>query len=482
MLKIHNSLTRKIEGFKPVKQGEAGVYVCGPTVYDYVSIGNWRTYLLGDILVRILRYFGFQVKYMMNITDVGHLTGDNFGDPDQGDDRMEKAASREKKTAWQIAHFYSQDFFKGYRLLNLTRPEKFVKATEHIREQIELVRRIEKRGFTYQISDGIYFDIRAWEKAGHQYGQLSTLDKIRTGVRVKDNPEKKDPRDFALWKFSPKKGTRQMEWDSPWGRGFPGWHIECSAMSMKYLGDQFDFHLGGEDLRSTHHPNEIAQSEAATGKEPFVKYWLHGAFLKVDGRRMGKSLGNVYTLHDLEAKGFEPLALRYFYLTGHYRKPLNFTWKALKSSQKALAKLRSYCQATIVGQQLDRGEAEEKKKFQKKIEKAIANDLNMPEALAVVWEMVKSDLSNRVKWELLKDWDRVLGLNLRARREEQREKRKIEDIKDQELKKLLLKREELRKKKQWAEADKIRRKVEKEHPGLKVIDKAKGVVVEFSQF
>jgi len=324
-VQLYNSLTGNKELFQPIEEGQVGMYTCGPTVYSYVTIGNWRTYFLSDLLSRTLRYFGYQVNHVMNITDVGHLT-DNA---DAGQDKLERAAEEERKTAWEIAEFYTENFLEGLGELNIVKPDFLPKATEHIDEQIGLVKKIEKQGFTYQTSDGIYFDVQKYEAAGNEYGKLSSLDEIRPGARVKKNPEKKDQRDFALWKFSPENKQRDMEWKSPWGKGFPGWHVECSAMSMKYLGDQFDIHLGGEDLKSTHHPNEIAQSEAATGKKPFVKYWLHGAFLTIDGGKMSKSLGNDYNLGDLKDNGYQPLALRYLYLTGHYRKPLNFTWESL---------------------------------------------------------------------------------------------------------------------------------------------------------
>src|SRR3989344_3926891 len=339
-MKIYNSLSRKIEEFQPIVPTKVGVYTCGPTVYDYLTIGNWRTYTLGDLLVRTLTFFGYQVTYVMNITDVGHLTGDNLGDADMGDDRMENSAKREGKTAWEVAAFYTNDFLESFSKPNLTQPERFSKATDHIQEQIDLVQAIEKRGFVYRIDDGVYFDTAAYEAVGNRYGELSTLDAIKEGARVQPNPRKKNPRDFALWKFSPERSRRDMEWPSPWGKGFPGWHIECSARSMKYLGDQFDVHVGGEDLKSTHHPNEIAQSEAATGKKPFVKYWVHGAFLLVDGGRMGKSLGNAYTLADIAKRGFTPMDLKYFYFTGHWRKQLNFTWEALASAAEALGRMK----------------------------------------------------------------------------------------------------------------------------------------------
>jgi len=455
-MKIYNSLTRKIEEFVPLRQAQGkladkvGVYACGPTVYDYLTIGNWRTYVLGDLVIRTLKYLGYDPDYIMNITDVGHLTGDNLGDADLGEDRQEKAAKREGKLAWDVADFYTQDFYAGYDKLNLTKPREFTKATDHIKEQIELVKAIEAKGLAYRIDDGIYFDTKAWEDAGNKYGELSTLDQIREGARVKPVAGKRDARDFGLWKFGSKNEKRQMEWDSPWGKGFPGWHIECSAMSMKYLGEQFDIHVGGEDLRSIHHPNEIAQSEAGTGKKPFVKYWLHGAFLLVDGRRMGKSLGNAYTLADIEKKGFDPLALRYFYLTGHYRKQLNFTWEALESAQIGFNKLREQVKAL----EKDGGKEDESAEtYRQQFKTALADDLNMPQAMAVVWEMMKSDLSNKKKQVMVAELDQVLGLELGEVEEVVVSRRVAELVKQ---------REDLRKEGKFDEADKVREKIKAE--------------------
>ncbi|MFH0943036.1 MAG: cysteine--tRNA ligase [Candidatus Beckwithbacteria bacterium] len=469
-MKIYNSLNRKVEEFIPIKPGIVGVYTCGPTVYSYVTIGNWRTYVLGDLLVRTLKYFGMEVNYLMNITDVGHLTGDNLGNADLGDDRLEIAAKKEKKSAYDVAKFYTKDFLKGFDSLNLTWPKdkKFCKATEHIQEQIELVKKIEKKGLTYKTEDGIYFDVKAYEKAGHQYGQLSTLDQIKTGIRAVTSQEKKDQRDFALWKFSPSlrsgQACRQMEWESPWGKGFPGWHIECSAMSMKYLGEQFDIHIGGEDLKSTHHPNEICQSEAATGKKPFVKYWIHGAFLLVDNGRMGKSLGNAYTLADLEKKGYSAMNLRYFYLTGHYHKPLNFTFKALDSAKEAESRLRSMI--TSWQKNKNRTTLSEEKlnkvtNLVSRFKEAVENDLNLPQALAIVWEMAKSNIPNYDKLELISDWDQILGLNLL----EPAANKEIPE----EIKTLINQRDKLRKDRQWEEADKLRQEIESK--GFKVQDR-----------
>ena len=277
-MKLYDSLSRRKKKFIPIDKDLVGIYTCGPTVYNFLQIGNWRTYVLGDVIVRSLKYLGFNTKYVMNITDVGHLVSDG----DEGEDKLEKGAKREGKTAWDVADMYTKDFRQGMHRMGLLKPEVLAKATSHIKEQIDLVEKLEKKGFAYKTSDGMYFDTQEFEKQGNKYGELSTLDQIQEGARVEINKEKKNERDCALWKFSPEGKKRDMEWESPWGKGFPGWHIECSAMSMKYLGEKFDLHVGGEDLRSTHHPNEIAQSEGATGKKPFVKCWIHGAFLLVD--------------------------------------------------------------------------------------------------------------------------------------------------------------------------------------------------------
>lgn len=466
---IYNSLTKAKEDFVPINKNKVGVYTCGPTVYDYVTIGNWRTYTLGDLVVRTLMYLGYSVDYLMNITDVGHLTGDNEGDASQGEDRMEKGAIRTGKSAWEIAKFYIDDFMEGYDALNLTHPLKFTRATEYIDEQIELLKRIEEKGYTYKISDGIYFDITKYESDGNKYGELSNIDKVLE-ARLEPNPEKKNPRDFALWKFSPVDQKRQMEWDSPWGKGFPGWHLECSAMSMKYLGEQFDIHLGGEDLLSTHHPNEIAQSEAATGNKPFVKYWMHGAFLQIDGGRMGKSLGNAYTLDDIRNKGFDYLDLRYFYLTGHYRKKLNFTWQSIDSAKKSLDSLRK--QISGLKKQKSRTTLSEEKNhkieiFQKEFKDSIGDDLNLPKALAVLNTVLKSNIPSEDKLDLIVSFDEVLGLDL------------VKEIKDKEvtiipedLVRLLDERNIYRKNREFDKADEIRKKIEDR--GYRILDNEEG--------
>src|SRR3990172_12864551 len=324
---LFNSLARKKEEFIPISPPDVGIYACGPTVYNFSHIGHMRRYVGDDILRNTLKLKSYNVKYVMNITDVGHLTSD----ADIGEDKIEKAAQKSGKSVWDIAKFYEDHFFSSAKALNIARPDIVCKATEHIKEQVEMIGEIEKNGFTYKTEDGIYFDTSKLS----DYGRLSGgKEGIRPGARV-DTGGKKNPTDFALWKFSPQDSKRQMEWESPWGMGFPGWHIECSAMSRKYLGEIFDIHTGGVDHIPIHHTNEIAQSEGATGKMP-AKFWIHHEFLQIDGGKMAKSLGNAYTLHDVIKKGFDPISLRYLFLTAHYRDPLNFTWDSLGAAQTSL--------------------------------------------------------------------------------------------------------------------------------------------------
>lgn len=451
MLRLYNSLTRKIEDFKPVREGSlnVGMYTCGPTVYDFAHIGNFRTYTTSDLLLRTLQYNGYEVDSVMNITDVGHLTGDNLGDADTGEDRMEKSAEREGKSAWEIAQFYTDAFLKDYKALDLTPPTHLVKATDHIKEQIDLITQLNEKGFSYQTSDGIYFDTSKWK----DYGKLSNLDQIKEGARVEVNPEKKNPRDFALWKFSPKDEKRQMEWDSPWGVGFPGWHIECSAMAIKYLGPSFDIHVGGIDLRETHHPNEIAQSEAATGKK-FANFWVHGAFILVQGERMSKSKGNNYKLYDLEKEGYDPLALRYLYMQAHYRQEMNFTLVALQAAQNALNKLR---EAIIRFDDSDEFGLGSTKSYQDRFLAAINDDLNFPEATAVMWEVLKADLPDAAKKKVLLKFDKVLGLDLKNA-QVLRSREEALDVPD-DIRALVNERKRLRNDQEYKAADELRDKI-----------------------
>jgi cysteinyl-tRNA synthetase len=483
MLKLYNSLTKKVQEFKPLHPLQVGMYSCGPTVYSFAHIGNFRTYTTSDILLRVLQYNGFTVTYIMNLTDVGHLTGDNLGDADLGEDRMEKAAEKEGKTAWEIAQFYSDVFLKDFEKLNLEKPEKFAKATDHIKEQIDLIKSLDEKDYTYRISDGIYFDTTKFKK----YGELSSLDQIKAGARIEVNPEKKNPRDFALWKFSYPNGVtfkeylaksgkkadeiskRQMEWKSPWGIGFPGWHIECSAMSMKYLGVPFDIHTGGIDLKETHHPNEIAQTEAATGKK-FVDFWVHGAFILVNGERMSKSNGNLYTVYDLEKEGYDVLALRYLYLQTHYRQEMNFTFEALDAAQNAYKKL-----IVDVSRWEEPSESQGKvpsgvfEDFEKRFLDAINDDLNTPQALAVVWELVKSPYPSGPKLRTLFKFDKVLGLNIQSL---SLQLRNAQGIVPGHIQKLVEERQHWRKLRKFNTADQIRAKIEK--LGFELEDTKKG--------
>ena len=404
-LYLYNSLTRKKQIFKPIKPGRVGLYTCGPTVYNYAHIGNLRTYIFEDILKRVLLCNGYTVKHVMNITDVGHLTGDR----DMGEDKMEKGAAREGKSAWDIADYYTQAFKKDIAHLNILEPDIWVKATDTLPEQIALVKTLEEKGFTYRTSDGIYFDtakFKDYNKLSHQ-----NLEALQEGARVERNPEKRNPTDFALWKFSPPGSKRQMEWDSPWGIGFPGWHLECSAMSMTFLGNQLDIHCGGTDHIDVHHTNEIAQSEAATGK-PFFNFWLHGAFLIIQGgKKMAKSEENFLTLENaFLKKGINPLVYRFASFLTHYRKPMEYSDAGIEAARNGLLHVQNQVRQ-IVADSVDL-EAAVNAEFKTKFVAAINDDLNMPRAMAVVQEMLKSKISDAQKYSTILDFDRVLGLQL----------------------------------------------------------------------
>lgn len=431
---LFNTLGRKKEKFLPIKNGKVSMYSCGPTVYWYQHIGNLRTYVFSDVLKRVLLYKGFNVKHVMNVTDVGHLTSD----ADTGEDKMERSARKEGKTAKEIANYYWAVFKEDFKKLNIILPDKWTKATEYIKEQIELIKKLEKNGFTYKTSDGIYFDTSKFEN----YGELALLKKegLKAGKRI-NMGDKKSKTDFALWKFSSSEEKRQQEWESPWGVGYPGWHIECSAMGMKELGGHFDIHTGGTDHITIHHTNEIAQSEAATGKR-FVNYWLHGAFLLFKGEKVSKSKGGLYTIFELEEMGFDAMVFRYLCLTCHYRKQLDFTLENLKSAQNAYKRLKN-----IVLGLKDDGKLNEN--YLKEFESVILDDLDMPSALAVLWKLVR-DAEAEGKVKTIRKMEEVFGLWLF-------EKDKIKVPK--EIKELVDKREEARKKKDWKIADNLREKI-----------------------
>ncbi|MDH4358905.1 MAG: cysteine--tRNA ligase [Candidatus Berkelbacteria bacterium] len=405
---IYNTLTRSREEIVPESDQLVRIYSCGLTVYDFAHIGNLRKYVFDDLLRRTLLYFGYKVKQVMNITDVGHLTSD----ADEGEDKVEAGAKREKKSASELAEYYEKEFVKDLKSLNVLMPDLMPRATDHIKEQIELVKTLEKKDFTYKTSDGVYFDTSRLP----DYGKLAKLktEGQEEGKRVEKNPEKKNPTDFALWKFSPSGAKRQMEWESPWGVGFPGWHLECSAMSTKYLGQPFEIHTGGVDHISVHHTNEIAQSEAAAGK-PLAKYWLHSDFLLQGGKKMAKSEGHFIRLQDIEKRGFEPLDFRMLCLGAHYRSKLDFSWEALRAARMRLVDLRREFTLFLDkdkegGEEFYRGKLE-------KFENALTDDLNTPKALAVLSEAIASreEFGGKAKEDFAKKVDKILGLNLLQR-------------------------------------------------------------------
>jgi len=478
---LYNTLSRKKEELKPIKTSPqpspskgggalVGLYTCGPTVYNFAHIGNLRTYLFEDVLKRVLLYNGYKVKHVMNITDVGHLTGDR----DMGEDKLEKSAKKEGKDAWEIAEFYTKAFKEDLNKLNIIQDDIiWLKATETIPEQIELVKKLEAKGYTYKTSDGIYFNtskFKDYTKLSHQ-----PLSSLQEGARVEKNPEKKNPTDFALWKFSPplnlplgkgekKREGRQMEWESPWGIGFPGWHLECSVMSMKGLKDQLDIHCGGIDHINIHHTNEIAQSEAATGKK-FFNYWLHGAFLNIaGGEKMAKSQENFLTLENaLIKKGIDPLVYRFAVLQTHYRKPMEYSEKIIKNAKNGLKHLYNQARelADTVFYQIE-GQAggttlhsisQPNKKFKDEFLQAVNDDLNMPQALAVVQKVFKSNLTDEEKLGTIVDFDKIFGLNI--------ENELYNIVKPEDIETLVNEREKARKERNFKESDRLRKEIEK---------------------
>ncbi|MBU1164023.1 cysteine--tRNA ligase [Patescibacteria group bacterium] len=445
-LQLYNTLTRKKEEFKPIKKNEVGLYTCGPTVYNFAHIGNLRSYIFEDILKRVLIYDGYKVKHIENITDVGHLTSD----ADEGEDKMQKAAQREKKpvtikTMMDIADKYTKAFISDIKALNISEPDKWAKATDHIKEMIDMNKKIVKNGYAYTTSTALYFDTSKLK----EYSELAKLDLsgLKAGARVEKDKEKKNHNDFALWfKAVGKHKDHVMVWESPWGTGFPGWHLECSAMSIKYLGEEFDIHCGGIDHIPVHHTNERAQNIAATGS-PVVKTWCHGEFLVIGkSEKMAKSGENFIILETLVDKGYDPLSYRYLALMTHYRKKLQFTWENLDAAQIALKKL--YTEVV----DLPEGKAVSQK-YLSNFEKSINDDLNTPQALALVWGLLKDKkiLDSDKKGTLI-EFDKVLGLGL--------DTIIIEKI-PADIKKLADQRQKLRQQKKWNEADNVRQEIEK---------------------
>lgn len=464
-IKLFNTLTRSKDLFEPAEDKLVTMYACGPTVYNFAHIGNLRSYLFEDVLRRALEYNGLGVKHVMNVTDVGHLTSDS----DEGEDKIEKEARLEGKSAWEIAEYYAKVFFEDLESLNVENPTIIAKATAHIPEQIAMIQQIEANGFTYRTSDGIYFDTSKLP----DYGKLARLDieGLKAGARVEINPEKRNVTDFALWKFSPKDSQRQMEWDSPWGVGFPGWHIECSAMSRKYLGETFDIHCGGIDHIPVHHTNEEAQALAASGK-PLARFWIHGEFLIVGDTRMGKSEGNLLTLQSVAERGFEPLAYRTLILTAHYRSKLNFTLDSLAGGQKMLEGIRDFVARLDRGKPIPESEALVAGARAQFLE-AINDDLNMPAAMSAVHEFMrevnKAGVGGGEAYETMIDFDRVLGLRLQ-------EVAPIGSGVPAEIQALADRRQEARKARNFAEADALRAQLR--DLGYEIEDTAQGPIVK----
>ncbi len=435
---FYNTLTKNKEEFKPLNEEEVRMYSCGPTVYKDATIGNMRTYIMNDIIRRTLKYNGYKIKHVMNITDVGHLVSD----ADEGEDKMLKSAREMQKSPYEIAKYYTKLFLEDMKKLNIETPEVICKATDHIEDMIKYVQKLLDNGYAYETSTAIYFDVSKLD----EYGILSgiKLEDQKAGARVDIDEEKRNPYDFALWIKA--KPNHIMKWKSPWGLSYPGWHIECSAMGQKYLGEEFDIHTGGIDLIPTHHENEIAQSKGACGKIP-ARYWIHGEYILINGGKMSKSLNNAYLVKDIIERGYDPLSYRLFTFSSSYRTKLNFTWEAIDANQKALDKLRVGYQKHLEGKDdiLD----EQIEKYEEAFHKAINDDLNMPLAMSVVWDVIKNTNKSKKLAELLDKFDTVLALSLNKKVENNE---KIPE----NIKNLAEERKQARENKNWAESDRIR--------------------------
>lgn len=466
-LSFYNTLTRKKEKFQPLDEKQVRMYSCGPTVYNYAHIGNFRAYILMDTLRRVLKYNGYNLKHVMNITDVGHLESD----ADEGEDKMAKAARRENKNPYEIAEFYTKVFLGDMEKLNIDRPEIITRATDNIEQMIEYVQDIIKNGYAYETSKGIYFDISKLD----EYPVLSNrkLDEQIAGARVEVDPEKRNPYDFALWIKAPENHI--MKWESPWGLSYPGWHLECSTMGRRFLGEQFDIHTGGVDHIPTHHENEIAQAKGATGKIP-ANTWMHCEFLLVDGGKMSKSLGNTYTISQLEERGISPLAYKLFCYTSHYTNKLNFTFEGARGAQKALERLYdSYVKHTNENDEVDEIEV---KNYKEKFISYINDDMNMPGAMSIVWEVARNSKKSNKFANLLLDFDKVLGLDIQNADKylsEFNSKQNDEEL-PENIKQLLEERKIARANKDWAKSDELRDRIMNE--GYSIKDTKDGIIVK----
>ncbi len=461
MIRFYNTLTKQKEEFTPLEGNTVRMYSCGPTVYKDATIGNMRTNIFMDTLRRVLKYNGYNLKHVMNITDVGHLVSDG----DEGEDKMIKSAREEKKTPLEIAEHYTKLFFRDLERLNIDLPEIIAKATDNIPDMIEFVKKLIQNGYAYETSTAIYFDVSKLDT----YGILSGIDvrNQKAGARVEVDKEKRNPYDFAVWIKAPE--NHLMKWDSPWGLSYPGWHIECSTMSQKFLGEVFDIHTGGIDLIPTHHENEIAQSKGACGKIP-AKFWMHGEFLLINGGKMSKSLGNVYLMEDIIQRGYNPLVYKIFCFTAHYRNKLNFTWEGMDAAATSLARLQEGYYKHLEGNKTISQEVIQE--YKQKFLEAINDDLNMPLAMSVVWDVVKQPEKSKQYADLLLDFDKVLGLRLQ---ETQRQETTSLEL-PPEIEELLQKRKEARERKDWAMSDSIRDALKEK--GYQVIDSKEGMKVE----
>lgn len=473
-IRLYNTLNRRKEVFVPLEQGKVSMYNCGPTVYFNMHIGNLRAYLMVDTLRRMFEYLGYSVEQVMNFTDVGHLTSD----ADEGEDKMEKGARRDSKDPWEIAQFYIDSVKSDFAAMNYLTPVHWVRATDHIADMISLIQKIEKNGFTYETEKAVYFDVTKYSDYTRLQGGQE-LEKKKVGVREEVNVDegKKHPADFALWmKCVGQHKNHVMRWDSPWGEGFPGWHIECSAMGMKYLGKTIDIHTGGEDHIAVHHPNERAQNYGAFKKE-VVKVWIHNLFLMVDGGKMGKSLGNVYELHDIIEKGFDPLDLRYFFLGAQYRTRQNFTWEILKAARVARKNVVREI-SDLMKKNADKDVGIINDKYKKTFIEAISNDLNTPKSLSIMWELLKDEeISPRDRLATIFDFDRVLGLKLEERA---RAVLEIGTVDEKKIEELIDERDEARSRKDWARADEIREELAAMN--IEIEDTPDGTVWRVSKF
>ena len=465
-LTFYNTLTRKKEEFHSIDENRVRMYSCGPTVYSYAHIGNFRTYIFMDTLRRVLKYNGYELKHVMNITDVGHLESD----ADEGEDKMEKAARKEKKDPYEIANFYTEIFLRDMEKLNIDKPEIITKATENISQMIEYVKEIIKNGYAYETSKGIYFDISKLDK----YPVLSNrkLDDQIAGARVDVDPEKKNPYDFALWIKAPENHI--MKWESPWGLSYPGWHLECSTMGRRFLGEEFDIHTGGVDHIPTHHENEIAQSKGATGKIP-AHVWMHCEYLQVDGGKMSKSLGNTYTISQLEEKGISPLAFKLFCFTAHYRNKLNFTFEGAYGAQKALERLYDSYIKNANG--VDDVDEDIIKEYAERFLAYINDDMNMPGAMSVVWEIARNAKKSIKFADLLLKFDKVLGLDMKNAEKYLLEfKHEESEELPEKIKALVEERKQARAEKNWAKSDEIRDRIIS--LGYSIKDTKDGIIVK----